>query len=139
MRWPRTLAVVLLGASAIVASAVLISATQASAQTGGSQALLVHKKKYVMGSVFEIAAYGDSQTQVSDAIDLLLWPNFKACELYRDAGPEPYPTAAGAQALGVSASQHLLLVAQRRIQIIKRRTHELDGLQHGVEPLAGGS
>lgn len=65
MRWPKTLTVFLLGASAVVASLHL-----ASAQTSGAQPLLVHKKKYVMGSVFEIAAYGDSQTRVSDAIDL---------------------------------------------------------------------
>ena len=65
MRWPKPLAVFLLGASAVVASLHL-----ASAQTSGAQPLLVHKKKYVMGTVFEIAAYGESQTRVSDAIDL---------------------------------------------------------------------
>src|SRR5437764_13166999 len=60
MRWRKTLVVFLLGASVLVASA----------QPSDTQALLVHKKKFVMGSVFEIAAYGNSQTQVSDAIDL---------------------------------------------------------------------
>lgn len=35
----------------------------------GSDNRLVYKKKYVMGTVFEIAAYGESREQVSAAID----------------------------------------------------------------------
>jgi FAD:protein FMN transferase len=62
MRWPKLLSMFLLGASAVMVCA----------QTNDSQAFLVHKKKYVMGSVFEVAAYGDSQSQLSDAIDLAL-------------------------------------------------------------------
>jgi thiamine biosynthesis lipoprotein ApbE len=72
MRWPKLLAMFLLGASAVMVCA----------QTNESQAFLVHKKKYVMGSVFEVAAYGDSQTQVSDAIDLAL-PETIPRDLYR--------------------------------------------------------
>ena len=32
----------------------------------------------------------------------------------------------------------LLLVAQRCVEIVKHRTHQLDRLQHGIEPLADG-
>src|SRR5258708_12239716 len=32
----------------------------------------------------------------------------------------------------------LLLVAQRCVEIVKHRTHQLDRLQHGIEPLAAG-
>jgi len=60
MHWPKLLAVFLLAAMAALASA----------QASDSQTFLVHKKKYVMGTVFEIAAYGESQTRLSDAIDL---------------------------------------------------------------------
>ena len=65
MRWNKPLAV-LLCASAVLASA------QASPEALQPQASFVHKKKYVMGTVFEIVAYGGSQKQVSDAIDLAL-------------------------------------------------------------------
>ena len=66
MRWNNRLAVVVLGASAALASA------QVSAQGSPPQLSMVHKKKYVMGTVFEIVAYGDSQKQVSDAVDQAL-------------------------------------------------------------------
>ena len=65
MRWNKLLAV-LLCASAVLASA------QASAQNPQPQASFVHKKKYVMGTVFEIVAYGESLAQVSDAVDQAL-------------------------------------------------------------------
>src|SRR5882724_11258761 len=32
----------------------------------------------------------------------------------------------------------LLLIAERGIEILKRGAHQLDCLQHGIEPLAGG-
>ncbi len=43
--------------------------------------------------------------------DVLLWPDFAECELFRASGPGAYPAARGRQALGVSVSQHTLLVA----------------------------
>jgi thiamine biosynthesis lipoprotein len=66
MRWNNTLATVLLCASAVLASA------QASPEVPRPQAPFVHKKKYVMGTVFEIVAYGQSVSQASDAVDLAL-------------------------------------------------------------------
>ena len=66
MRWNKPLAAVLLCASVVLASA------QASPEAPQPQAPFVHKKKYVMGTVFEIVAYGGSQKQASDAIDLAL-------------------------------------------------------------------
>jgi thiamine biosynthesis lipoprotein len=48
--------------------ALLLSASLALA-SDQPQMALVHKKKYVMGTVFEIVAYGQSSTQVSEAID----------------------------------------------------------------------
>ena len=59
MRWNKPLATILLCASAVMASG----------QPSASQAPFVHKKKYIMGTVFEIVAYGDSPEQVSKAID----------------------------------------------------------------------
>jgi len=65
MRWNKPLAAVLLWASVVLASA------QASPEAQ-PQAPFVHKKKYVMGTVFEIVAYGKSRLQVSEAVDLAL-------------------------------------------------------------------
>src|SRR5882724_1337768 len=62
MRWNKILAVILLSASVALASAQT-SQAQTAHQT------LVHKKKYVMGTVFEIVAYGESTKQAADAID----------------------------------------------------------------------
>lgn len=61
MRWskPKALAAILL----------CVSAFLASGQAPPSQVPFVHKKKYIMGTVFEIVAYGDSPEQVSKAID----------------------------------------------------------------------
>ncbi len=61
MRWNKPLAAIVVCASAVLASA------QASGQP--PQAPFVHKKKYVMGTVFEIVAYGEPAAQVSGAID----------------------------------------------------------------------
>jgi FAD:protein FMN transferase len=65
MRWNKPLAVVLLCASVALAAA---EASQASF-LHKNQEPFVHKKKYVMGTVFEIVAYGDSPEQASDAVD----------------------------------------------------------------------
>jgi len=61
MHWTKPLAAIVLCASAVLASA------QASGQP--PQAPFVHKKKYVMGTVFAIVAYGESVAQLSNAID----------------------------------------------------------------------
>jgi thiamine biosynthesis lipoprotein len=66
MRWNKLFAAVLLCASAVLASA------QGSPEAPNTEASFVHKKKYVMGTVFEIAAYGESRLQLSAAVDLAL-------------------------------------------------------------------
>lgn len=69
MRWNNRLAVFLLCAAVVLASA------QASPQAPQPQPSFVHKKKYVMGTVFEIVAYnahGESLAQTSDAVDQAL-------------------------------------------------------------------
>ena len=48
MRWNKLLAVILIYGSA-------------AGQSSAPQAPFVHKKKYVMGTVFEIVAYGAAQ------------------------------------------------------------------------------
>jgi thiamine biosynthesis lipoprotein len=59
MHWNKPLAVVLLCASV----------ARASAEASQTKAPFVHKKKYVMGTVFEIVAYGESPAQASDAVN----------------------------------------------------------------------
>src|SRR6266852_6390463 len=70
MRWNKPLAFVLLGASVALASA---EASQAGSLHNLRAPLVhknfVHKKKYVMGTVFEIVAYGESPAQVADAVE----------------------------------------------------------------------
>jgi thiamine biosynthesis lipoprotein len=66
MRWNKPFAVVLLSAS--VALALALASAEASQPAPVHQSF-VHKKKYVMGTVFEIVAYGESPEQASDAID----------------------------------------------------------------------
>jgi thiamine biosynthesis lipoprotein len=48
----------------VLISFILVSATDSEPATS-----FVHKKKYVMGAVFEIVAYDDSPARASDAID----------------------------------------------------------------------
>src|SRR5215472_8100088 len=48
---------------------VLILCLGAKSQNSENQRL-VYKKKYIMGTVFEIAAYGESSERVSSAIDV---------------------------------------------------------------------
>jgi FAD:protein FMN transferase len=64
MRWSKPLAVLL-----ICAGAAVVWARPSSSAAAPTPAPFVHKKKYVMGSVFEIVAYGESQAHASDAID----------------------------------------------------------------------
>jgi FAD:protein FMN transferase len=61
MRWsnPKPLAAIFLCVSTVLASG----------QHSAVQAHSVHMKKYIMGTVFEIVAYGDSPEQASKAID----------------------------------------------------------------------
>ena len=69
MRWNKPLAAVLLWASVVLASA------QASPEAQ-PQAPFVHKKKYVMGTVFEIVAYGESGSRKRPMP--LIWPSRKS-------------------------------------------------------------
>ena len=81
MRWNKRLAAVLLWASVVLASA------QASPEAQ-PQAPFVHKKKYVMGTVFEIVAYGGSQKQVSEAVDLALQEVVRLDDVMSDYKPD---------------------------------------------------
>ncbi len=82
MPWNKPLAAVLLCVSAVLASA------QASPEAPQSQASFVHKKKYVMGTVFEIAAYGESRAQLSSAVDLALQEVVRLDDVMSDYKPE---------------------------------------------------
>ena len=53
----------------MLCAAVALASAQACQSGGRNQPPFVHKKKYVMGTVFEIVAYGESPEQASDAID----------------------------------------------------------------------
>ncbi len=65
MHWNKPLRVLL-----FCASVAMASASQAQAPiVHEHQSPFVHKKKYVMGTVFEIVAYGESPEQASYAID----------------------------------------------------------------------
>ncbi|MGA9813080.1 MAG: FAD:protein FMN transferase [Terriglobales bacterium] len=66
MRWNKPLASLLLCATAALASA------QVPPEASQPQAPFVHQKKYVMGTVFEIVAYGESEAQASEAVDQAL-------------------------------------------------------------------
>src|ERR1700704_161523 len=57
MRWNRSIA-------GLLCALVVLASTGLS-----PPAPFVHKKKYLMGTVFEIAAYGESLPRVSDAVD----------------------------------------------------------------------
>ena len=81
MRWNKPLAAVLLCASAILASA------QASPEAS-PRVPFVHQKKYIMGTVFEIVAYGESAAQASDAIDQALQEVVRLDEVMSDYKPE---------------------------------------------------
>ena len=81
MRWNKILAVILLSASVALASAET-SQPQTAHQT------FVHKKKYVMGTVFEIVAYGESTKQASDAIDQAFREIVRLDEVMSDYKPD---------------------------------------------------
>jgi FAD:protein FMN transferase len=82
MRWNKPLATVLLSASAVLASA------QASPQAPRTQLSFVHQKKYVMGTVFEIVAYGESAAQASSAVDQALQEVVRLDDVMSDYKPE---------------------------------------------------
>lgn len=65
MRWNKALPAVLLWVSAALASAQALPEAQ-------PPTAFAHKKKYVMGTVFEIVAYGESAAQASAAVDQAL-------------------------------------------------------------------
>ena len=64
MRWSRRKAAVL-----ILLFCTLVSFAAASSSGSEASASFVHKKKYVMGTVFEIVAYDASPAHASDAIN----------------------------------------------------------------------
>jgi FAD:protein FMN transferase len=78
MRWNNPLATVLLCASAVLASA----------QASQTQSPFVHKKKYVMGTVFEIVAFGQSVSQASDAVDQALQEVVRLDDVMSDYKPD---------------------------------------------------
>ena len=78
MRWNRLHPVILLWALFALAS------TEASQ----AQAPFVHKKKYVMGTVFEIVAYGKLPEQASDAIDQAFREIVRLDDLMSDYKPD---------------------------------------------------
>jgi FAD:protein FMN transferase len=61
MGWSKSVAAVLI--------LICVFLAAASAQIAPNQTPFIHKKKYIMGTVFEIVAYGESPVQVTDAID----------------------------------------------------------------------
>ena len=66
---------------------VLILCFGASGQNSENQHL-VYKKKYIMGTVFEIAAYGESSERVSSAIDSAFQEIVRIDDLMSNYKPE---------------------------------------------------
>ena len=58
MRWNR-----------VLPGSICLFVFLASTSLSSTPACFIHKKKYLMGTVFDIVAYGDSLTRVSDAVD----------------------------------------------------------------------
>ncbi|MGC2183071.1 MAG: FAD:protein FMN transferase [Terriglobales bacterium] len=81
MRWNKPLATVLLCAFAVLASAQATPEAQ-------PQAPFVHQKKYVMGTVFEIMAYGESVAQASAAVDQALKEVVRLDDVMSDYKPD---------------------------------------------------
>ena len=73
-RWAAALVVVILSAAS-------------SAQSSDKQ-ILVYKEKYIMGTVFEIAAYAESSEQASAAIDKALQEIVRMDDLMSNYKPE---------------------------------------------------
>jgi thiamine biosynthesis lipoprotein len=82
MRWNKPLATVLVCLSGVLASA------QAPPEAHQPQAPFVHKKKYVMGTVFEIVAYGESVAQASEAVDKALQEVVRLDDVMSDYKPD---------------------------------------------------
>ncbi len=80
MRWNKILAVILVSASVARASETF--------QPQTAHQSFVHKKKYVMGTVFEMVAYADSTKHASDAIDQAFGEIVRLDEVMSDYIPD---------------------------------------------------
>jgi thiamine biosynthesis lipoprotein len=90
-------------------SFILLSATDSAPAT-----VFVHKKKYVMGTVFEIVAYGESPARLSDAI------NKAFQEIVRlDAVMSNYNSASDLSRLNRSAHFHAEVVPPDLYRVIE--------------------
>jgi thiamine biosynthesis lipoprotein ApbE len=78
MRWNKLIALVL----------VCVSAALAPGQSSAPQARFIHKKKYIMGTVFEIVVYGESMKQASEAIDQALQEVVRLDDVMSDYKPD---------------------------------------------------
>ncbi len=78
MRSPESLAVSLV-------CAILLLVPMAAPQSSLS---LVHRKKYAMGTVFEVAAYSESPSQAADALDLAFAEIVRLDEIMSDYKPD---------------------------------------------------
>jgi len=119
MRWSSTPAAI----ACLLAGAILAAA--AYAQDGP---VLVHKTKYIMGTVYEIAAYGESAGQASKAIDEAF-----AKVLYLDSVMSNYKPESDLNRLNreghfhaVSVPADLYRVIQESLQYSKMSEGEFD-------------
>ncbi len=71
-----------------VAALVLTILSVGSSAQGSGQPILVYKEKYVMGTVFEIAAYAESSEKASAAIDKALQEIVRMDDLMSNYKPE---------------------------------------------------
>src|ERR1700746_1823183 len=71
----------------VAAALVIILSIGSSAQSSGKP-ILVYKEKYVMGTVFEIAAYAESPEKASPAIDKALQEIVRMDDLMSNYKPE---------------------------------------------------
>ena len=76
MRWSKAVAAIL--------AVAFVTVLSAACQSPSS----VYKKKYVMGTVFEVIAYGDSQERASAAIDAALQEAVRLDEVMSNYKPE---------------------------------------------------
>ena len=93
---------------------VLILSFGASGQNSEDQHL-VYKKKYIMGTVFEIAAYGESSERVSSAIDRAFQEIVRMDDLMSNYKPE-----SGLSQLNRSAHFHSETIPPDLYRVIER-------------------